>query len=281
LLTLDNIQTQDDFVPSLTLEQPTADTLTYIIGNASVYAQFRSVSHRGEASAPWGASVLLPPSTNTVRNVAGVRFRSAVAGTPARVIAQLTSPQDPQIGAGTSFDRSIAASGAVGDVLTGTIFDYAGASPPTGYLLCDGSAILRADYAALFAVISITYGAGDGSTTFNVPDLRGRVAVGVGTHTTVDARGKSDPAGLAARSPVHRHTVGNDAPDHTHAIPDNVVAGALGGINSGSTNALSSFGTRVAPGGASARHSHAVGPGAGTEPLDTPSFLVLNKIIKT
>lgn len=67
-----------------------------------------------------------------------------------------------------------------GDALTivAEIKIYAGSSAPTGWLLCYGQAISRTTYAALFAVIGTTYGTGDGSTTFNVPDLRGRVVAG-------------------------------------------------------------------------------------------------------
>lgn len=60
----------------------------------------------------------------------------------------------------------------------GMIFPYAGSSAPTGFLLCDGSAVSRATYADLFALISTTYGSGDGSTTFNVPNLKGRFPLG-------------------------------------------------------------------------------------------------------
>ncbi len=59
----------------------------------------------------------------------------------------------------------------------GTVLPFACSSTPSGYLPCDGAVISRATYSALFAEIGITYGAGDGSTTFNVPDLRGRVAI--------------------------------------------------------------------------------------------------------
>jgi microcystin-dependent protein len=62
---------------------------------------------------------------------------------------------------------------------------YAGTSVPTGFLACDGSAVSRTTYAALFAVISTTWGIGDGSTTFNVPDMRDRVPIGSGTGTKV------------------------------------------------------------------------------------------------
>lgn len=60
---------------------------------------------------------------------------------------------------------------------------YAGSTAPSGWVLCDGSAISRTDYAPLFAIIGTTFGVGDGSTTFNVPDMRGATPVGVGTST--------------------------------------------------------------------------------------------------
>ena len=62
---------------------------------------------------------------------------------------------------------------------TGAVLAYAGATIPAGFLLCDGRAVSRTTYAALFGVIGTTYGSGDGTTTFNLPDLRGRVPVGV------------------------------------------------------------------------------------------------------
>ena len=60
----------------------------------------------------------------------------------------------------------------------GCVIPFAGAAAPTGWLLCQGQAISRTTYAQLFSVIGTTYGSGDGKTTFNLPDMRGRVAVG-------------------------------------------------------------------------------------------------------
>lgn len=64
------------------------------------------------------------------------------------------------------------------DVPIGGITMYAGATAPSNYMICDGTAISRTDYTRLFDVIGTTYGAGDGSTTFNLPNLKGRVPVG-------------------------------------------------------------------------------------------------------
>ena len=65
-----------------------------------------------------------------------------------------------------------------GGIPTATIVPWSSASVPTGFLECDGAAVSRTTYAALFAIVGTTYGAGDGSTTFNVPDLQDNVAVG-------------------------------------------------------------------------------------------------------
>ena len=64
------------------------------------------------------------------------------------------------------------------DMPAGSIIIFGGSSAPTGFLFCDGSAISRSTYSALFGIISTTYGVGDGSSTFNLPDIRGRVVAG-------------------------------------------------------------------------------------------------------
>jgi microcystin-dependent protein len=101
----------------------------------------------------------------------------------------------------------------------GTIILFAGSSPPAGYLACDGSAVSRTTYANLFAAIGTAWGAGDGSTTFNVPDLRGRSAVGV------------SPGGLGTDRPTARVLASHGGEEthvltipeiaaHTHGSPD-------------------------------------------------------------
>jgi microcystin-dependent protein len=97
---------------------------------------------------------------------------------------------------------------AADPVPTGAILAYGGSSAPTGFLIGDGSAISRATYAALFAVLGTTYGAGDGSTTFNLPDLRGRFPLGKA------AAGTGNVLGSTGGTIDHVHT----GPSHTHAI---------------------------------------------------------------
>jgi microcystin-dependent protein len=69
-------------------------------------------------------------------------------------------------------------------VPTGSVTAFAGSTAPTNFLLCDGTAVSRTTYAELFALISTTYGIGDGSTTFNVPNLKGRMPVGADSTQT-------------------------------------------------------------------------------------------------
>jgi microcystin-dependent protein len=71
----------------------------------------------------------------------------------------------------------------------GAILDYAGTQAPSGWLIADGRLISRTTYSALFAVIGVAFGAGDGSTTFALPNLTGRAGVGPGTMTDQGGRG--------------------------------------------------------------------------------------------
>lgn len=92
---------------------------------------------------------------------------------------------------------------------TGGMMPYGGSVPPSsGWLLCDGSAVNRTTYAALFAVCGTTYGAGDGSTTFNVPDKRGRGSIGAGTGSGLTARTRGTKLGTESETAplaVHDH----------------------------------------------------------------------------
>ena len=72
---------------------------------------------------------------------------------------------------------------------TATIVPWSTASVPTGFLECNGAAVSRSTYSALFAIIGTTYGAGDGSSTFNVPDLQDKVTVGKSNNKALASTG--------------------------------------------------------------------------------------------
>jgi microcystin-dependent protein len=96
---------------------------------------------------------------------------------------------------------------------TGSLQMFAGSASPSGWLTCDGAAVNRTTYAALFAVIGTTYGAGNGTTTFNLPDMRGRAPIGVGTGSGLTARALADEVGAE----THTLTI-DEMPAHSHSV---------------------------------------------------------------
>ena len=105
----------------------------------------------------------------------------------------------------------------------GLVAPFAGAAAPDGWLLCHGQAVPRADHAALFAAIGTVYGAGDGQTTFNLPDLRGRAVAGkddMGGNAAgrlTDQAGGVDGDALGAAGGAERHALtGAELAAHSH-----------------------------------------------------------------
>lgn len=179
-------------------------------------------------------------------------------------------------------------------VPVGFIGDWPSATPPTGWLVCAGQALSRTDYAALFAVVGTTFGAPSGST-FNLPDLRGRVAAGLDVDSggyadrlttpnsrTLGAVGGTQSVTLTeAQMPTHTHEVTgstNSAGAHTHnyTTPNTPTGGGGGSALSGGVSSVtSSAGT----------HSHTINveaadAGGGEAHPNVQPTLILTKIIK-
>lgn len=103
----------------------------------------------------------------------------------------------------------------------GTIIVYSANSAPAGFLVCDGSAISRTSYSDLFEVISTNFGAGDGTTTFNLPNLGGRFIMGCDvSHDYNTTGGQLNTTLSSAQMPAHRHTVTVSDPGHSHVVTD-------------------------------------------------------------
>lgn len=140
----------------------------------------------------------------------------------------------------------------VGDgVPVGTIILYGGVFPPAGYINCDGRTLSRTTYLSLFNVIGTYYGTGNGSTTFNVPDFRGRVPVGVGQGTSLTNRViasrfgaethllTANESGLRAHS--HRQNMGRQRhrnQDNGHGMSGGAVDSGFNTANAAALNAL-------------------------------------------
>lgn len=122
----------------------------------------------------------------------------------------LIDPRDLQVGERVRCERSrrrVVIHGRAGGgerVPAGCIMHTAAAVAPNGWLLCNGSNVSRSTYADLFAAIGTTFGAGNGTTTFTLPNLRGRVVVGVdSSQTEFDALGETG----GAKTPSHSHAL--------------------------------------------------------------------------
>lgn len=147
---------------------------------------------------------------------------------------------------------------------TGALVMYGAAAAPVGWLLCDGTAVSRATYAALFAVLGTAYGVGDGSTTFNLPDMRQRF-----------------PLGLAASGTGNTLGVSGGAIDHTHVSAHSHTVGTLvTGANIGTSTFAGGAGSAAADG-----HTHTItGSTASASPVSTsenPPFQTVTFIVKT
>ncbi len=124
----------------------------------------------------------------------------------------------------------------------GTVIWHAASTPPTGYLKANGDAISRSTYATLFAVIGTTYGTGDGSSTFNVPDLRGEFVRGWDDSRNID-NGRSFGSAQADELKSHTH----DIVGRTSVTSASANVGGVGGTT------ISTSGASQATGGAETR----------------------------
>jgi len=159
---------------------------------------------------------------------------------------------------------------------TASIMPYAGSSAPTGYLLCDGAAISRSTYSTLFGLLATTYGSGDGSSTFNIPDLRGRVIAGqddmggASANRLTGLTGGVDGDVLGGSGGAETHTLSTaELPAHTHGlIIDSSTSDDFGTSGGNTNNVCSGSGSTASTGGGGAHNN--------VQPT-----IILNYIIKT
>jgi len=163
--------------------------------------------------------------------------------------------------------------GLVG-VDTGTIIPWATASTPTGYLACDGSAVSRSTYSALFAVVGTTYGVGDGSSTFNVPNLTDKIPVGKSGTKAIASTGGADNANVSSVSANNTTISTTNMPSHSHTT--------AGGSDRNTANSGNQCPSNNASGGNNSggggSHNHSIN--AATVSILQP-FIEINYVIKT
>jgi len=212
-----------------------------------------------------------------------VNNQSIVAGKPTKqeIFKKTKDNQDDHEGRISDLESTISV-----QIITGEVKPFAGSVAPVGWLFSDGSEVSRATFADLFAVIGTTYGVGDGSTTFNIPDLRGRMPIGVnnvglpnGADGARDTRNIGDAGGdetttlAITNMPIHNHTMA-----HTHA--QSVYAS---GINSnyptGAGDPIGPLFTGTSTQGSSVPDTGSAGSGTPKDVMNP--FLCINFIIKT
>ncbi len=145
----------------------------------------------------------------------------------------------------------------------GMVLPYAGSTLPDGWLTCNGAAVARATYGDLFTAIGITYGPGDGTTTFNLPDMQGRAAIGAGQGNGLTSRTLGQTPG------EENHLLSSlEMPSHSHGITINSSAEGYSGVEA--SHGYWKGTTTAATGSA----------GSGGPHNNMPPSLVLNYIIK-
>ena len=175
-------------------------------------------------------------------------------------------------------------------VPTGVILDYGGTAEPTGWLLCYGQAVSRSVYSDLFTILGTAYGAGDGSTTFNLPDCRGRILAGRDNMGNVAAnRITSGGSGIdgttrgsAGGTETHTLTTAQ-MPTHSHVEQITGSGGdPIGSAKFANGTGSSAYGIRGYTGNdASTTDVTTANAGSGNAHQNTQPTLIVNKIIKT
>jgi len=154
----------------------------------------------------------------------------------------------------------------------GSIMMFGGSSAPSGYLLCDGSAVSRTTYADLFTAIGTTYGTGDGSTTFNVPNVKGKVPVGRDSGDT-----SFDTLGETGGEKTHTLTSAESGiPAHSHGfttVKSNVMPTSVTDLPSGYNSNNNGTGT--------AYTNNNTASNASSAHNNLQPYIVFNYIIKT
>ena len=176
------------------------------------------------------AAAVITALTVTTINISSGTIAGAVTG-----VTQSAGDNSTKLATTAYADALIGGTG----IPVACVLPYAAPTAPTGWLLCSGQAVSRTTYSTLFAAIGTAFGSGDGTTTFNVPDLRGRFPLGKddmgGSAANRVTSASADTIGLGSGSESHTLTT-DEIPAHTHSCPTDTYYDDTGGssYNTGS-----------------------------------------------
>ncbi|MCO6445181.1 MAG: tail fiber protein [Anaerolineae bacterium] len=265
-VTIDGVLLKDSEVTTDTINEKTSDTGVTVDGvllkdSTAEVTEIRDTN--GNKSLKITATASAVNELTIVNAATGDAPEIKASGGDTNISIKLTPK-----GTGTIQD-------ATGPIMpVGAVLPYAGTTAPAGWLFCYGQDVSRTTYAALFTAISTTYGVGDGSTTFNVPDLRGRVVAGKDDMGGTSANRLTDQSGglngdtLGDTGGAETHTlVIDEMPAHTHTLSANAILNG-GGAGFGDFNTPSTNKSTGSAGGGGAHNN--------VQPT-----IILNYIIKT
>lgn len=226
------------------------------------------------------------PTGNSAKRILGSEVDTELSNISTAIASKVDEPGSPSDG-----DELVYRSSAwTNDVLIpiGAMIEFAGSAEPTNWLFCDGRAISRSTYSALFAAIGTTYGVGDGSTTFNLPDARFRVGVAPDDMGTAEGAASRDSGttyasgsgAIGSEGGADSKTLAEaNLPSHTHGASAGTVAWGNGSSSPDDNNDGASV---TVVGGASIQtFSYAAFGQASPDAVEiNQPFYVANKIIR-
>ena len=172
-----------------------------------------------------------------------------------------------------------------GGIPTATIVPWSKSAVPTGFLECDGAAVSRTTYSALFSAIGTTYGAGNGSSTFNTPDLANNVPVGKSNNKALASTGGANTVSVTATGNVGGSTANASLSiaqlaSHNHTFSGGPQGGTYSGVPTAGPGNAGSF--PVSSTGSGSAHSHNMSANfAGNANSVLQPYLTIIYIIKT
>lgn len=256
-------------------------TKLYVVKNvdATYSATVKTASGSGVTVPPLKSVLLRCDGTDVIEQLNQIVGNFTVGGNIS-IGGTTTLSGDPTLALEAATKQYVDAA-AAGSSPSGALIMWPTGTAPSGWLLCNGAAVSRTTYAALFAVIGTTFGAGDTTTTFNLPDYRNRMPIGVNTiASSIGATGGSKDAIVVSHTHTASSTVSD--PGHNHTVPSftNSFNPTSGRVVTGNSQATGDPITSTSVTNISVATTVASSGASGAD-ANMPPYLGINFIIKT